>query len=900
MPAIEAKTCICSMCDASLPSKSALFKHLEQVHSYVNPNAKPCKVAILIGWLSHTLEDNDAWVRDLSQNTAGENWDDMAMNTNPTRALVETAVFAAIYAMETPCTMEEALALPVSTIRPKSVTRASCHSRAVDPEGLESSTSGLADLFCVLLKRPPGEEQAWLDQINTLLPADIRALQCRLLPANGSDFHSNVSCTQQKYEVILPLSALLPPPSTPHDSPAMKALNATLEKLGAFFSVDAEDHAQALAKREAQAWQAGEMDQRFPAHTEEGKLRVRFFRILKKILRGFGGKYVKFHNFVSGGCTPEDASSERKVDRFYHKELVQSENETFVILSVSGDSFLRGQIRRMVGVTLAIIKGYIPMHHISTMLRPDVITTLPAIPGFMVYLSEVKFANWEAKYPGPKLDPRRDVNDGGVRRFNGFYTGLAADGEEEDDDVVQMSAISAIESVSSRHAKDGTLSPESTLNEGLQVPRVLPSAASTDSGTGGDIPALLAPTSPNLARVLDWKKSLQAHVIRNLRRYAATATAHTSALSESLSVPCHETSPLPWLSELRQRALVTATQLDAQLRLLQRPTETLEADGLRLYNPNRSIAIGTPCTSTLLDITPCTSTLSEPGDDDVPACYARVLYLLRQADRSGRWPGSSSARAQVIHGVDKKAEKEPKPKEGKKKGSGKESSERGDAATEIDAAAAETGTREKRDRKDQKTSRDTKKARSYNDKIAVAPSASTSTGSQATSDLIPVASGSFSVGVLPAGQHQPKGNELFPELLRACFALEAHLFPNRPPSSMIAINRHAQFKPHRDSGAGNGQTISLIVALGRFTGGELGVEGEVHSIRYAPLEFDGWSQRHWTMPFAGERYSLVWFTPLGVDRDELWWLDEKGAVMDEVGEGEGSKRQKTVPADNSG
>ena len=34
-----------------------------------------------------------------------------------------------------------------------------------------------------------------------------------------------------------------------------------------------------------------------------------------------------------------------------------------------------------------------------------------------------------------------------------------------------------------------------------------------------------------------------------------------------------------------------------------------------------------------------------------------------------------------------------------------------------------------------------------------------------------------------------------------------------------------------------------------------------HGYRYAPLEFDGWRQRHWTEAYEGERYSLVWFTP---------------------------------------
>ncbi|KAG7346197.1 hypothetical protein IV203_005265 [Nitzschia inconspicua] len=66
-------------------------------------------------------------------------------------------------------------------------------------------------------------------------------------------------------------------------------------------------------------------------------------------------------------------------------------------------------------------------------------------------------------------------------------------------------------------------------------------------------------------------------------------------------------------------------------------------------------------------------------------------------------------------------------------------------------------------------------------------------------------------------------NSLFPELVQA--ALERVLCPDREPSGNIAMNRNAQFQPHTDSGAGAGQSTSLIVGLGTYTGGELMVEG---------------------------------------------------------------------------
>jgi hypothetical protein len=137
-----------------------------------------------------------------------------------------------------------------------------------------------------------------------------------------------------------------------------------------------------------------------------------------------------------------------------------------------------------------------------------------------------------------------------------------------------------------------------------------------------------------------------------------------------------------------------------------------------------------------------------------------------------------------------------------------------------------------------------------------------------------------------AAEELPIGNTAFPKLTEAAFELEAALAECsknlcnranmdgslldvdggskkslRPASLCCAINSNAQFRPHVDSGRGAGQSLSMIVGLGDYTDGELFVEGISHDIRYKPLEFDGWSSRHWTNHYVGERFSLVWFSP---------------------------------------
>ncbi len=193
--------------------------------------------------------------------------------------------------------------------------------------------------------------------------------------------------------------------------------------------------------------------------------------------------------------------------------------------------------------------------------------------------------------------------------------------------------------------------------------------------------------------------------------------------------------------------------------------------------------------------------------DEVPATYSRVLHLLQQISISG-WPETSAARSKVIKNAQEKFED-------KENGRNK-----------------------------------------FGSFTIVNPKFLQNTTTQSL----------------------PFGNQLFPELVRNVFELEEELSKQtlqfagggriesitketRKPSSHCAVNFNASFTPHVDSGTGLGQSLSMIVGLGDYTGGDIFVEGDAYPIRYQPLEFDGWKQRHWTGAYTGERFSLVWFSP---------------------------------------
>ena len=87
------------------------------------------------------------------------------------------------------------------------------------------------------------------------------------------------------------------------------------------------------------------------------------------------------------------------------------------------------------------------------------------------------------------------------------------------------------------------------------------------------------------------------------------------------------------------------------------------------------------------------------------------------------------------------------------------------------------------------------------------------------------------------------------------------------PFTSIQVNQDMTCAPHKDKG---NVGISAIVAFGDYTGGELVVEGVKHDIKNKIFLFDGSQKEHYTAPFTGERYSIVYHT---IAPQERWgWV----------------------------
>lgn len=377
------KPATCSFCEASFPSKTKLFRHLVESHGFESKD-KPFKVVVLLGWMSHVKNDNDIWLNDHSSIDPSE--------VDVTSVQVENAFFAAYNQLA-----YQDLPSPCYD-RPKGYSRGTgIAQRTSLLYSSEPTCHSLCDTLCFQLKswgnHYEGGKEGWVRRMNELLPPTIRILQAYMLSsAAGSNFHAEMDCSQRRYEYLIPLSAVMPPHIV--KPPEIAVTRRNKHRVEDHTSMDMDD--------------ACLMDKSFPIDTIEGQTRVAYFRKLKDIFKRIGGIHrKKFHNFTTAGAETIDNNITHRIDRIFHKEIFAVDGENWVVFSVSGDTVLRGGVRKILGLAFAVALGFLPVEYIDVALDATRVVELPSLPGFPLYIAECRYCLWEAKYTDYRLDPRR-------------------------------------------------------------------------------------------------------------------------------------------------------------------------------------------------------------------------------------------------------------------------------------------------------------------------------------------------------------------------------------------------------------------------------------------------------------------------------------------------------------
>ncbi|MED6113855.1 hypothetical protein PIB30_074738 [Stylosanthes scabra] len=115
-----------------------------------------------------------------------------------------------------------------------------------------------------------------------------------------------------------------------------------------------------------------------------------------RILKYYVGTH-NFHNFTTR-TKAEDPAARRYIISFEANSIVVVQGMEFVKCEIVGQSFMLHQIRKMVGLAVAIMRNCAPESLINKALQKDVNINVPTAPEVGLYLDECFFASYNQKW----------------------------------------------------------------------------------------------------------------------------------------------------------------------------------------------------------------------------------------------------------------------------------------------------------------------------------------------------------------------------------------------------------------------------------------------------------------------------------------------------------------------
>ncbi|KAL6469819.1 hypothetical protein MHYP_G00209380 [Metynnis hypsauchen] len=186
-----------------------------------------------------------------------------------------------------------------------------------------------------------------LEKINTHLPAQIRVLGYKRVTGG---FNSKNNCDARTYSYTLPTVAFSPKDSDQEDT-SFRLDTETLQKVNRLFALYKGTH--------------------------------------------------NFHNFTSQKG-PRDPSAKRYITHMSCGEPFVRQGAEFAVITVRGQSFMMHQIRKMIGLVIAVVKGYAREEVIERSLEEEKVD-VPKAPGLGLVLERVHFDRYNKRFGGDGL-----------------------------------------------------------------------------------------------------------------------------------------------------------------------------------------------------------------------------------------------------------------------------------------------------------------------------------------------------------------------------------------------------------------------------------------------------------------------------------------------------------------
>ncbi|XP_060064959.1 pseudouridylate synthase 1 homolog isoform X2 [Ylistrum balloti] len=129
---------------------------------------------------------------------------------------------------------------------------------------------------------------------------------------------------------------------------------------------------------------------------------------IREIIKRFEGTH-NFHNFTSG-LKPTEARAKRYIIDFQCGDPFVRDDIEFVQLTVRGQSFMLHHIRKMIGLTMAIVRGHCDEEVIDksySLVKIDV----PRAPGSGLMLEELHYTGYNKRYGSDGLHQKLSWSD---------------------------------------------------------------------------------------------------------------------------------------------------------------------------------------------------------------------------------------------------------------------------------------------------------------------------------------------------------------------------------------------------------------------------------------------------------------------------------------------------------
>lgn len=139
------------------------------------------------------------------------------------------------------------------------------------------------------------------------------------------------------------------------------------------------------------------------ANIEGFRLEPETLRRVNSLFALYKGTH-NFHNFTSQK-TPKDPSARRYIMEMSCGEPFIRNNHEFAVITVRGQSFMMHQIRKMIGLVIAVIKGYATEEMMERSWEHEK-ADIPKAPGLGLVLEKVHFDQYNKRFGGDGLHER--------------------------------------------------------------------------------------------------------------------------------------------------------------------------------------------------------------------------------------------------------------------------------------------------------------------------------------------------------------------------------------------------------------------------------------------------------------------------------------------------------------